>query len=166
MVREALFSILGEDVPGTLFFDVFAGTGAIGLEASSRGAKHSTFVERDFKLAAEIHWHAEQFGIANRVTVVRKDAYSWVEKLPALEERANVFVGPPYRDFMEHPEQLLLLIGDLQRKLLEGSLLIVQAEKTPFTDKLPGGGSWEVRQYGRNLLLIWLKHGEPPAACQ
>ena len=54
MVREALFSILGNAVPGRPFWDVFAGTGVIGLEALSRGAKTATFVERDFRFADDI----------------------------------------------------------------------------------------------------------------
>ena len=51
MVREALFSILGNAVPDRPFFDVFAGSGVVGLEAVSRGAKSATFVERDRRLA-------------------------------------------------------------------------------------------------------------------
>jgi len=50
-VREALFSILGNAVPGRPFYDVFAGTGVVGLEALSRGASSATFVERDFRLS-------------------------------------------------------------------------------------------------------------------
>src|SRR5271168_379123 len=77
MVREALFSILGNAVPGRPFVDVFAGTGAIGLEAISRGASFTYFVERDFRLAQDIENHLESFGVAHAAQVIRTDVYRW-----------------------------------------------------------------------------------------
>src|SRR5437773_8555183 len=71
MVREALFSILGNAIPGRAFFDVFAGTGIIGLEALSRGASRVTFVERDNRLARDIEAHVRKFDVANAAIVVR-----------------------------------------------------------------------------------------------
>src|SRR6266849_413165 len=67
-VREALFSILGDAVPDRLFVDVFAGTGVIGLEALSRGAKHALFIERDFRSAGDIERHIQAFGVRDRTT--------------------------------------------------------------------------------------------------
>src|SRR5438045_5268791 len=80
MVREALFSILGNAVPGRPFFDVFAGTGVVGLEAISRGATAATFVERDFRLAGDIDAHLDSFGVADKGQVVRTDVYRWAER--------------------------------------------------------------------------------------
>src|SRR3954469_6335977 len=71
MVREALFSILGNAVPDRAFFDVFAGTGVIGLEALSRGASVAHFVERDFRNSAEIARHLKEFEITDRGVLVR-----------------------------------------------------------------------------------------------
>src|SRR3954467_13110245 len=75
MVREALFSILGNAVPGRAFFDVFAGTGVVGLEAVSRGASSTTFVERDFRLADELDRHVKAFGVGKTARVARDDVY-------------------------------------------------------------------------------------------
>src|SRR5271163_3678112 len=80
MVREALFSILGHAVPERPFFDVFAGTGVNGLEALSRGASSATFVERDFRLIAELEAHIRAFGVGDRVRMVRGDVYRWAER--------------------------------------------------------------------------------------
>src|SRR3954463_4389387 len=80
MVREALFSILGNAVPGRPFFDVFAGTGVIGLEAISRGADSTTFVERDFKLADELERTLKTFKVADRARIARADVYRWAER--------------------------------------------------------------------------------------
>src|SRR5262245_26665164 len=77
MVREALFSILGDALPERPFFDVFAGTGVIGLEALSRGASSVTFVERDFRLTDAIDRHLRDFGVTRQARVARTDVYHW-----------------------------------------------------------------------------------------
>jgi 16S rRNA (guanine(966)-N(2))-methyltransferase RsmD len=164
MVREALFSILGDAVPDRPFLDLFAGTGAVGLEALSRGARPVTLIERDFRVAAEIDRHLQQFQVADRATVIRADVYRWGERWPAPAEPVNLFLGPPYPDFERRPEALLALIADLQQKIASGSVLVVQAEQTPVLDELPDRASWEDRRYGRNHLLIWVKETTDHAA--
>ncbi|HZT80657.1 MAG TPA: RsmD family RNA methyltransferase, partial [Gemmataceae bacterium] len=111
MVREALFSILGNAVPGRPFFDVFAGTGVVGLEAISRGAARATFVERDFRLAGSIAEYLDAFGVAGRGTVARTDVYRWADHWRPPGEPVNVFFSPPFRDFDQRPEGLLRLVG-------------------------------------------------------
>src|SRR5437868_2246800 len=76
-VREALFSILGNAVPDQPFYDLFAGTGAVGLEALSRGARPVVFVERDVRAAADILRHLEAFGVADQGMALRTDVYRW-----------------------------------------------------------------------------------------
>src|SRR3954447_11019915 len=73
MVREALFSILGNSVPGRPFYDVFAGTGVVGLEALSRGARSTLFVERDFRLIADLESHIRTFGVEKQANIARSD---------------------------------------------------------------------------------------------
>src|SRR5260370_23766081 len=70
MVREALFSILGNAVPGRPFFDLFGGTGVVGLEALSRGASSVTFVERDFHFAQAIEDLLKEVHLADRGIVL------------------------------------------------------------------------------------------------
>jgi len=161
MVREALFSILGDAVPDRPFVDLFGGTGAIGLEALSRGASHVLFIERDVRLAGEIERHLQSFGVADSARVLRADAYRWAERWVAPAEPVNVFVSPPFRDFEQRLDALLLLTADLQRKLAVGSVLVIQAEKQFTGDQLPLAGQWEQRLYGRNELLIWVKETPP-----
>src|SRR5882762_225833 len=86
MVREALFSILGNAVPGRPFFDLFAGTGVVGLEALSRGAASLTFVERDFRLIADLERHIAAFGVGGRAAIARTDVYRWAERWQAPAE--------------------------------------------------------------------------------
>jgi 16S rRNA (guanine(966)-N(2))-methyltransferase RsmD len=157
MVREALFSILGDAVPARPFYDLFAGTGAVGLEALSRGARPVVFVERDFRVAAEIERHLQLFQVTDRASVVRADVYPWVERWPASAEPVNVFLGLPYPDLERRLDALMLLIGEVQQRTAPGSVLVLQAEQTTGLNRLPGGDEWEVRRYGRNQLWIWVK---------
>jgi 16S rRNA (guanine(966)-N(2))-methyltransferase RsmD len=160
MVREALFSILGDAVPQRPFFDVFAGTGVVGLEALSRGASSVAFVERDFRLAGEIERHLQTFGMADQGKVFKTDAYRWVNQWRTPGEPVNVFVSPPFPDFQRRLEEFLLLVAELQKKIAPGSVLVLQSEKHSPLDTMPGREQWEVRRYGRNELLLWVK--EPP----
>jgi len=156
MVREALFSILGNAVPDRPFFDLFAGTGAVGLEAFSRGAGSVVFVERDFRVADQIQKHLHSFGIADRVSVVRADVYRWAERWQPPAEPVTLFLGPPFVDFERRLESLLMVTADLQAKVATDSVLVLQSE-TPFQAGQLPGHPWDVRQYGRNQLMVWVK---------
>jgi 16S rRNA (guanine966-N2)-methyltransferase len=157
MVREALFSILGNAVPDHPFGDLFAGTGAVGLEALSRGAQPVMFVERDLRAAADITRHLEAFGVADRATLLRTDVYRWGQRWQAPGEPVNLFLGPPFADYQHRLDDLLELLTTLQEKLAVGSVLVLQGEKTFDFAKLPAAAAWEQRRYGRNWLLIWVK---------
>jgi 16S rRNA (guanine(966)-N(2))-methyltransferase RsmD len=161
MVREALFSILGNAVPGRPFFDVFAGTGINGLEALSRGSSQATFVERDFRLVEDLERHIHAFGVGDVARVARADVYRWIERWQAPAEPVTVFLSPPFADFTRRLDDLLRLVAELQRKVHPGSVLVLQSEKTAELDKLPARPEWDERHYGRNYLLIWVKEPEP-----
>lgn len=157
-VRQALFNILGNAVPDRPFFDVFAGTGSVGLEAVSRGAGRVVFVERDQRVARQIEENLSSFEVStDQASVLRADAYRWAERWDAPAEPVNVFVGPPYADLENRLDSLIQLIGDVQAKAAPGSVLVLQTEMTFPAEKLPGVEPWDVRRYGRNQLLIWVK---------
>jgi 16S rRNA (guanine(966)-N(2))-methyltransferase RsmD len=166
MVREALFSILGNAVPDRLFVDVFAGTGVNGLEALSRGASAALFIERDFRLGREIDQHLAAFHVADRGSAVRADAYRWVQQWQAPpNEPVNIFISPPFWDLQHRPAQLLSLVAALQDKVAPGSVLAIQAERGSPLEGAPALTDWEERRYGRNVLLLWVKE-EPHAATE
>ncbi len=159
-VREALFSILGDAVPGRPFFDVFAGTGVIGLEAISRGASPVTFVERDFRLIGDLERHFKAFGVEEQARLARSDVYRWIEHWQAPAEPATIFISPPFADFENRAEDMLRLLGVLQEKTAPGSVLVLQAEEAPILAELPRREAWDERKYGRNRLLFWVKEVE------
>src|SRR5260370_42362076 len=74
-VRKAMFNILGNAVPDRPFFDLFGGTGAVGVEAISRGAAPVMFIERNSRTAAEIIRHLQAFGVADQGRVQQADVY-------------------------------------------------------------------------------------------
>src|SRR5688500_5494905 len=90
--RAALFSILGAAVPGRPFFDVFAGSRSVGLEALSRGASAVTFVEKEHRAVLDLIQHLQAWGVADRTRVLQADAYRWADKWAAPAEPVNVFL--------------------------------------------------------------------------
>ena len=101
-VKQTLFAVLDPDLPGSRFLDLFAGSGAAGIEALSRGSAHATFVERDATAARVIAANLARthLGDPDRVTVVRQDVLAWLADPARGEEpRADLAViDPPYAD--------------------------------------------------------------------
>ena len=100
-LRETLFNVLGPEVRGSRFLDLFAGTGAIGIEALSRGAAEAVFVENHAPAAALIRRNLESLGIRNGATVLAVDALRGMAMLAGREKtkisRFNyIFLDPPY----------------------------------------------------------------------
>lgn len=113
-LRETLFNILGHDLSETRFVDVFAGTGAIGIEALSRGAVEAVFIEKHGPAAALIRRNIESLGIKGGTTVVAGDALAGLERV-AAKHRANgiaydyVYLDPPYAEQEEYLRCLRVL---------------------------------------------------------
>jgi len=96
-VRTALFDTLGEAVVGAEVLDLFAGTGAVGLEALSRGASHATFVDSSPRAIRIIRENAEKLGYTHRVEILRSDVVEAVHRLARLGRKYDlVFIGAPY----------------------------------------------------------------------
>ena len=155
MVREALFSILGNAVPGRPFYDIFAGTGINGLEALSRGASAATFIERDRRSADDVEGYLRSFGVVDRSHLVRSDVYRWAERWRPPADPANVFLSPPFADLQDRPEDFLAMVRRMQGSLAYGSVLILQVEVGFELSALPDAARWDHREYGRNILLFW-----------
>lgn len=155
--REALFSLLGNAIPERRFFDVFAGTGIVGLEAISRGASSTTFIERDVRSLDDIKQHIKDLKVDDKSEIVRGDAYRWAERWQPPSEPVNIFISPPFKDFDNRMEQLVEMVTLFQEKTVANSIIVLQGEDKVDFDILPNRESWEKRTYGRNHLLIWIK---------
>ena len=99
IVKEAIFNIVAAHVEGARVLDLFAGSGAIGIEALSRGAEHVTFVDREERGLAILRQNLDALGFKQRARIVRADVARWIESSPDELAAANlVFLDPPYGD--------------------------------------------------------------------
>jgi 16S rRNA (guanine966-N2)-methyltransferase len=96
-VRNALFNSIAHDIEGAKVLDVFAGTGAVGLEALSRGAHDVTFIERDRTAQAILAKNIATVGAESRATLIRASAENWIINNPESVYDL-IFVDPPYDD--------------------------------------------------------------------
>ncbi len=147
-VREALFSILGEAVAGARVLDLFAGSGALGIEALSRGAASATFVERDARAARVVRDNLQALGLDGRV--VRRDALA---ALHDARERAEaydlVFLDPPYRRSAELGRELS---EDLAAVLAPGARVVTESDRRASLElQLPLA---DERRYGDTVIRI------------
>jgi 16S rRNA (guanine(966)-N(2))-methyltransferase RsmD len=123
-VREAIFSALGARVEGTDVLDLYCGTGALAIEALSRGAGHATLVDRDTRPALG---NVERLGLAERVALVRADALRWLaarSPAPDAPRFDLVFLDAPYRIADRVGQELNT---HLPRLLAEGGRAIVES---------------------------------------
>jgi 16S rRNA (guanine966-N2)-methyltransferase len=96
-LRETLFNVLAPRLPGATLLDGYAGTGAVGIEALSRGAAHVTFIERDPRAAALIAGNLEQCGITAGYSLTR-GSLDTVLQTPAPRSFDVIFLDPPYAE--------------------------------------------------------------------
>lgn len=95
-VREAIFNIL-PDVEGMYVLDLFAGSGALGIEALSRGAAHATFVDQGKAALAAVRTNLRELGLESRATVLSGDAVQLAARHVPASPWNLVFIDPPYR---------------------------------------------------------------------
>lgn len=122
-IRQSLFDIIRPRLPGARFLDLFAGTGAVGLEALSRGAELVVFVDRDKRCLQVIEKNVERAGWKQKAKVLRGDvtsALSWVPYRAGVERFDLMFMGPPYKDVEKKP---LALTGKVLANVAAAGLL-------------------------------------------
>jgi 16S rRNA (guanine966-N2)-methyltransferase len=124
-LRETLFNVLGALVEDSLFVDLFAGTGAIGIEAISRGARETIFIESQAAGARLVRHNLDSLGIHAGAEVIELDAARGLEKLAARHLAADfIFLDPPYECEEEHLHVLEFL--DASHLIAPRGLVIVE----------------------------------------
>ncbi|HYM96602.1 MAG TPA: 16S rRNA (guanine(966)-N(2))-methyltransferase RsmD, partial [Candidatus Sulfotelmatobacter sp.] len=99
MVKQAIFNMVGPEIEDARVLDLFAGSGAIGIEALSRGAAGVTFVDREPRGLAILRQNLDALGLKQRALVVRGDVVRWLEaSRDAVRSADFVFLDPPYDD--------------------------------------------------------------------
>lgn len=158
--REALFGILeggrlsggSSPLPGALALDAFAGTGALGLEALSRGAEQAVFIERAPAALEALRANIRSLGVGARCRVVERDA---LHPPPAERAADLVLLDPPYNQGLVGPALAALREAGW---IGEESLVVVELLKAEARPEVPGFGTLDERSYGKTRLLF-LRHG-------
>jgi 16S rRNA (guanine966-N2)-methyltransferase len=154
-VRGAIFNVLRQLVPGRPAFDLFAGSGALGLESLSRGATHATFVESDSRVASILRSNVKHLNFESRSTIVVADVFRWADRFAQWPQSpAVILIAPPYALFEQRLKLLQQLWATLVERLPVDSAIAIQAPQDFQRDWLPAGADWELRRYGQNQAVI------------
>ncbi len=154
-VREALFSLLGPTLPAIEVIDLFAGTGALGLESLSRGARRAIFVEQHLPTAEALRSVLARWQVLDQADVIPADAFFWLlHDWKPSDEPVLLFCSPPYAFYHERRSDMLRLLEHFFARSSSGSQAIVESD-TEFDvrEHLPDI-TWHVRDYPPTRLAI------------
>ena len=151
-VKAALFSILSERIQNSRFLDLYAGTGAIGIEALSRGARQATFVEADSAICRLLEANLRRCGYEHRSEIRRIDAADFLRRPPA-EPYDIVFLDPPYHT----PESKRLLPSLCRGAIIapHGVVIIEHFHKVQLPPQINSLVLLKSYRYGDTLLSVY-----------
>jgi 16S rRNA (guanine966-N2)-methyltransferase len=165
--REAIFDLIGTGCGGRHAIDLFAGTGALGLEALSRGSTSATFIERHVPTAQIIEQNIRILGVEGRTEVLVTSAFLWAKRdLETAARKAEhpwlVFCSPPYSFYTDRQDEMFDMIAGIRTSSPPESILVVEAE-VPFDfsvlqdaeDPKNNADAWDVRTYQPAVVGIW-----------
>jgi 16S rRNA (guanine966-N2)-methyltransferase len=158
-VRESIFGMLGERVRGARVVDLYAGSGALGLEALSRGAAHCLFIEHDRLALAALRSNLDDCGVGpERATILVQDARAWC---PAADARYDlVLADPPFALLDPLPREL----GRPGALAHDGLLLIETPAERLGPVRIPGLVLQQRRVYGRSAVCVYVPRESTPNA--
>ncbi|MCH9633772.1 MAG: Ribosomal RNA small subunit methyltransferase D [Chlamydiae bacterium] len=154
ILRESLFNICAPYIEETVFLDLFAGSGAIGFEALSRGAKQVLFVENQKTAIEAIKKNAALLNVENQITIIPKNVYHFLTKVPSFCD--IIFADPPYCPNEPAPPSYKLF------EILDSSPILnpkgrffleTHRKENPYPNKLSTLEFFKKRQIGNSQLL-------------
>jgi 16S rRNA (guanine966-N2)-methyltransferase len=152
-VKEALFDILAGDVIDSRWWDVFAGTGAIGIEALSRGATFVRFTDSHRVPIETIKFNVDHCGFTNQSEIRRGDAFTFLSK-GADAQFEYIYIAPP--QYKEMWDKALELVDENINWLSEDGSVIVQIDPKEYKSlSLESLKEVEQRKYGSTLLIFY-----------
>jgi 16S rRNA (guanine966-N2)-methyltransferase len=163
--RESIFNLISTGCDGRHAIDLFAGTGALGLEALSRGAPSATFIEKHVPTARVIEENIRTLGVEDRTELITTSAFLWAKRdlqNTAADNPWLIFCSPPYAFYNERQTEMLDLLSRVRKSAPHDSILVVEAE-VPFDFDLirnaagdeGENGEWDVRVYQPAIIGIW-----------
>jgi 16S rRNA (guanine966-N2)-methyltransferase len=134
-LRETLFNILGRTVENATFLDLYAGTGAVGIEALSRGARGAIFIEQHAPATALVRRNLESLDLGGKAEILGVDVLRGLERLQARRVHAHfVFLDPPYAATGEY-ERTLEFLGDSLIVAPEGRVIAEHLRKRALPER-------------------------------
>ncbi len=152
MVREALFNIIFDKVSDSVFLDLFAGSGAVGIEALSRGAEKAYFIDNNKSCTEIIKQNLEKAKLIDKAVILYGDYLVALEKIKD-KKFDIIFVDPPY-----HKELGISAIEKIAEKgiLAEKGFIIYETDSDEEVSDLIGSYKrFDYRKYGRNILNFY-----------
>ncbi|MFO1077265.1 MAG: RsmD family RNA methyltransferase [Planctomycetota bacterium] len=172
-VREAVFNILADVVPGAFVWDLFAGTGASGIEALSRGASHVLFCEKNGRALSVIEQNLRTLGpeAVARAALMRADAW---DPPPRVDEETGseiapdvVFLDPPYALVAEDPVKSMARARRLLERTRPGGTLVFHFEVGVLDeDDFDADLDVDLRDWGSTAIAFLWRGGEAPERVQ
>ena len=158
-IKETLFNMISHGLCDCTFLDLFAGSGAIGIEALSRGAEKAVFVEKNPRAAACIRENLERTKLFGQAEVIISDALGALRKLEGKKRFDYVFMDPPYNHLLE--KQMLEYLAD-SSLLAYDALIIVEASLETDFSYLEGLGFSLIKrkEYKTNAHVFVQRKGE------
>lgn len=157
-VREAVFNLVGPKAVGKHAIDLFAGTGALGLEAISRGAGRATLIEQHFPTADLISQNIKALDLESLCRVVPGNTFAWHRGRPDLGPTPwLVFCSPPYDFFVDRQAEMLSLIEGLLEAAPAESVFVVESDDRFDVGLLPHAAEWDVRRYAPAVVHVFHK---------
>jgi 16S rRNA (guanine(966)-N(2))-methyltransferase RsmD len=154
MVKESLFDILGaEDLAGSTWLDLFGGTGSVGIEALSRGAKFARFVDLNRAAITTIQANLEKTRLKSRAEVIQADAFAFLSR-PPDRSFDYIYIAPPqYKGMWVRALQALDASPGWAK---EDTWVIVQIDPVEYAEQtLLHLVEFEQRKYGNTLLVFY-----------
>lgn len=153
-VKEALFNILGSEVIGTTFLDLFGGTGAVGIEALSRGAEHVVFLDINYQASKVIQQNLQTTDLSPFATVMKKDAFVYLRETPTHAFDIIYIAPPQYKSLWQKAMEIL---DENPNWSAVNSTVIVQIHPKEFIEDLTYANFaiFDRRSYGDTSLIFY-----------
>jgi len=151
--KESLFDIIGADVVGTRFLDLFAGTGGVGIEALSRGAAEAVFVDRSHKAVSTVRRNLEITGLAASARVLQMDAFRYLDLADSATRYEYIYVAPP--QYQELWARTLVALNGEPLLTEDGQIIVQVHPKEWHPLDTPNLSLIDDRRYGSTSLYFF-----------
>lgn len=164
-VKQSLFDMIVADLPEAVVYDCFSGTGSMGLESLSRGARLALFFDADRSALNQLRKNIATLQVESRSRVVPGDLFKWFSQVrPAEDERPTViFLDPPYRFVIERSEQIRQLVGQMvTHHLAPGGFIVFRHDAKDNLSFAAEVDEFDKREYGGMVVRFLRKASVVP----